>query len=323
MPATPSVPVRSLSPLMWRVRRGQQGVGVPLGSICHLHCGHHPSFLCMWPPPLPLHPYIQPSLRGLSLLYCSTHPPPLKLLSSSVTSSSHGGVHLFVPSLCMSLSTSALSSIHMSIHHESIIHGSSIPAQTHLSISAHIPPSISFSWIHPSHLSQNTPISLSPYSNIPFFLVDSPITHPSQLTSISPSLLTPLHLSIPCGFINPAHTYLPISLLFHSFCPCEFTHLICHSSCPSLHLLSCPPIHPFLVDSSIAHPLQLTFLSLFPLTPLHASHPSASTHLVHLSTYHLSISSHTLPSILSLCIIHLIHLSACPTHHLLSNSASH
>lgn len=97
-----------------------------------------------------------------------------------------------------------------------------------ISISAHISPSISFSWIHPSHSSQHTPIFLSPYSNIPFFLVDSPITYPSQLTFISPSLLTPLHLSIPCGFIIQ-HTPIAPS-------PYSFIHFvlvnspICHPS---------------------------------------------------------------------------------------------
>lgn len=41
-----------------------------------------------------------------------------------------------------------------------------------------------------------------------------------------------------------------------------------------------PSIHPFLEDSSVAHSLQLTFFSLFPLTPLHASPPCAPTPLL-------------------------------------------
>lgn len=137
-------------------------------------------------------------------------------------------------STCLSHSCACLSplllsppSIHLSVRHGSI-HGSSIPDQTHVSISAHVSPSISSSWIHPSHSSQHTLISLSPYSNIPFFLVDLPITHPSQLMSISPSVFSLwIHRS--------QHT--PISPSPYSsihFCPCAFTQL--SSTIAHIHL---------------------------------------------------------------------------------------
>lgn len=134
-----------------------------------------------------------------------------------------------------------------------------------------------------------------------------PSTHPSLyllvLTSLSslrihPSLIhhgscPSLHLcsdlSI-CVFLVDssilACTHLPVFLLFHPFCPCEFTHpssIIAH-----VHLSISS--HALLVDSSIAHPLQLTFLSLFPLTPLHASHPCASTHLLFILAHAISPS---------------------------------
>lgn len=183
---------------------------------------------------------------------------------------------------CLSPLLSPLS-IHLSIRHGSI-HGSFIPDQTHLYISAHVSPSISSSWIHPSHSSQHTPISISPYSNISFFLVDLPITHPSQLMSISPSVFSLwIHRS--------QHT--PISPSPYSsihFCPCEFTHLIHHSSHPSLHLLSRPSIHPSLPGGLIHCSPTPADVPVCSLTPLHASHPCASTHLLSILAHAMSPS---------------------------------
>lgn len=51
------------------------------------------------------------------------------------------------------------------------------------------------------------------------------------------------------------------------------------------------PLHPSLPgDSSTAHPLQLTFLSLFPVAPLHASHTCSSTHLLSILAHAISPS---------------------------------
>lgn len=322
MPAAPSVPPKSLSPSMWRVRRGQRGIGVPPGSCCHLCCGHHLSFLCMWLPPSPLPPLYAALPRGTILApsqhSSSSSQAPLKL--------HHQPFPWMCPPACpipVHVHLHFCSLIRPSIHppwiHPWLIHPSSNPSLYLCSyLSFHLflmDPSISFI---PAHTHLSISLLLHP------FHVDSPITHPSQLTSISPSLLTRLHLSFPCGF-NSQHT--PIS----------------PSPCSSIHLV--------LVNSPLSHPCQLTSISPPPLTPLHPSLPggfihfsptptdiplSVSSHtppcisslcihpsLVHPSTRHLSISSHTLPSIPSLCIIHLTHPSTCPTHLLLSHSASH
>lgn len=259
-----------------------------LGPSCHLHCllrprcGHHPSSVSLSPSSARGHLHRRskpPVLPFIGVCPCSI--PALILLSSfsqTLSSSpSRARVHLRVPSLCSSDSTSpssicpSSSPLHPSLPCGSI-HLWSIPAHVHLSISSRTAPLSPSWWAHPFLNRPSTCPSPSSNSSI----------HPSS--RLSPSPLTPLQPAFPWGFFHVIRlstcpslhlpsksSFLPsvhpsARLSVRPSLPGGFIH---HSSMPShlhLHLVSPSPTHPFLMDPSTSSSSQHTPTSTPTLT---------------------------------------------------------